>query len=315
MPITTAQYKAAVEAKIAAATGATSLDDLTLIKSNADLWLRNNSSGTIAGYAALEALIQAKQDTLTGGSTLDDISLAGMAALPPVVGKTLVWKTQPFLTSGTFTRPAKMAGDIAWVTASAGGGGGTSYSAFSVVRGACGGSWCKDRPVNVPVGSSHTVVIGSGGTAGNSGGNTTFGTQLVLRGGGPAIATSASDGVTLQNAATSSTFTYIANVVGVHPGWTCFVAPFDITDSNHKPSVLHVPPESVNGFVGAGLFFSNPEGRFTGAGPAAGYYGAPAASYNDATPINTGCGGWSANGQTGRSGSAGRLDIGWWEYE
>ncbi len=89
MPITTAQYKAAVEAKIAAATGSTSLDDLTLIKSNADLWLQNNSGGSITGYATLESLIQTKQNALTGSSTLDDITLTGVSAFPPVVSSAI----------------------------------------------------------------------------------------------------------------------------------------------------------------------------------------------------------------------------------
>ena len=84
MAITTAQYKAAVEAKIAAATGSTSLDDLTLIKSNADLWLQNNPGGSITGYSSLESLIQTKQNALTGSSTLDDITLTGVSAFPPV---------------------------------------------------------------------------------------------------------------------------------------------------------------------------------------------------------------------------------------
>lgn len=83
MTITTAEYKAAIEAKIAAATGATSLKDLTLIKTNADLWLLNNDGGSITGYASLEALIQDKQDGLTGSSTLNDVSFVGVSAFPP----------------------------------------------------------------------------------------------------------------------------------------------------------------------------------------------------------------------------------------
>lgn len=83
MAITTTNIKAAIEAKIAAATGSTPLEDLTIIKSDADLWLRNNSGGSITGYATLESLIQTKENALTGSSTLDDITLAAVAAYPP----------------------------------------------------------------------------------------------------------------------------------------------------------------------------------------------------------------------------------------
>ena len=83
MAITTTNIKAAIEAKIAAATGLTPLEDLTIIKSDADLWLRNNSGGSITGYATLESLIQTKENALTGASTLDDITLAAVAAYPP----------------------------------------------------------------------------------------------------------------------------------------------------------------------------------------------------------------------------------------
>lgn len=86
MPITTAQLKAAIEAKIAAATGSTSLEDLTLIKNNADTWLLNNSGGTITDYASLETLIQSKQNALTGSSTLDDITLTSASAFPVMAG-------------------------------------------------------------------------------------------------------------------------------------------------------------------------------------------------------------------------------------
>jgi hypothetical protein len=81
MPITTAQLKAAIEAKIAAANGSTTLEDLTLLKANADLWLLNNA-GTITGYASLEALIQTRQNALTGSSSVDDISYTSASAFP-----------------------------------------------------------------------------------------------------------------------------------------------------------------------------------------------------------------------------------------
>lgn len=303
MPITTAQLKAAIEAKIAASTGSTSLEDLTLIKNNADLWLRNNSGDTITGYASLETLIQSKQNALTGSSTIDDITLTSASAFPPVVAKKLVWKTQTFLTSGTFTRPAKMVGDTAWVTASAGGGGGPSAGNLTI-RGACGGSWCKDRPVNVPVGSSHTVVIGSGGNIGANGGSTSFQSQIILVGGSRASSVIATFYVKIPR---SSTVQDLLNFVGVSPGYYFMLAnDVGVNEYNH----MYSAPEMVNGYVGAGFWWSN-QPDMVYCGPAAGYFGSPTSIDSPAaSPTNTGCG-----GHTGFAGSAGRLDISWWEYE
>lgn len=103
MAITTAQYKAAVEAKIAAATSGTSLDDLTLLKSNADLWLLNNPGGTITGYSSLEALIQTKQNALTGSSTLDDITLTGVSAFPTTSSSAIKSIQSDFVNTGTLS--------------------------------------------------------------------------------------------------------------------------------------------------------------------------------------------------------------------
>lgn len=82
MTLTTAQLKAAIEAKIAAASGSTTLEDLTIIKRLADTWLANNSGGSITGYSSLVSLLQARQNALTGSSTLDEMVLAGVAAFP-----------------------------------------------------------------------------------------------------------------------------------------------------------------------------------------------------------------------------------------
>lgn len=302
MPITTAQLKAAIEAKIAAATGSTSLEDLTLIKNNADTWLLNNSGGTITGYASLEALIQSKQDALTGSSTIDDVTLTSAAVFPPVVAKNLVWKTQTFLTSGTFTRPAKMAGNIAWVTASAGGGGGIAAGTVTV-RGACGGSWCKDRTVTIPSSGSASVLIGSGGNPGADGGSTSFGTQIVLIGGSRA---SSITSFYVDNPSTPSAKDLI-NFFGVSPGYYFMLAK-EIGINEY--TAMYSRSDMVNGYSGAGFARSGPL-EMVYCGPAAGYFGSPTSIDSPAaSPLNTGCG-----GHTGFAGSAGRLDIGWWEYE
>lgn len=88
MTILTTQAKAALEAKIAAANGSTTLEDLTALKVVADGWLNYNPGSTITGYATLEGLIQTRQNALTGSSTLDDISFAIAAAGPALPAHT-----------------------------------------------------------------------------------------------------------------------------------------------------------------------------------------------------------------------------------
>lgn len=302
MTLTTAQLKAAIEAKIAAATGATTLEDLTLIKRLADTWLANNSGGSIAGYSSLVSLLQTRQNALTGSSTIDDITLTSASAFPPVVGKSLVWKTQTFLTSGTFTRPAKMVGDTAWVTASAGGGGGATAGTLTI-RGACGGSWCKDRSVTIPSSGSTSVLIGSGGNIGSNGGSTSFGSQIILVGGSRASIIST---FYVDNPSTPSVLDIIY-FVGVSPGYYFMLAK-ELGVNEH--TAIYSKPEMVNGYSGAGFSYSNPVQRVY-CGPAAGYFGSPTSIDSPAaSPSNTGCG-----GHTAFAGSAGRLDISWWEYE
>lgn len=88
MAITTSQAKAALEAKIAAATGSTTLEDLTVLKVAADGWLNGNPGGSITGYTTLEGLIQTKQNALTGSSSVDDISFALVSADPSLPAHT-----------------------------------------------------------------------------------------------------------------------------------------------------------------------------------------------------------------------------------
>jgi hypothetical protein len=87
---------------------------------------------------------------------------------------------QSFVTSGTFTIPSGIS--LVFVTGCGGGGGGGVY-------GGGGGASVIKVPFNVTPGQNISITIGSGGagqtSSGNptNGGNTSFGTYLVLNGG------------------------------------------------------------------------------------------------------------------------------------
>lgn len=81
-----------------------------------------------------------------------------------------------FTSNGTFAVPQGV--DTILITAVAGGGGGGS------TRGGGGGEWCYKLPVPVSAGSIHAVTIGTSGSAGLSGGVTSFGNLVSLVGGG-----------------------------------------------------------------------------------------------------------------------------------
>lgn len=161
MPITTAQLKTAIEAKIAAASGSTSLEDLTLIKNNADTWLANNSGGTITGYASLETLIQTKQNALTGSSTLDDITLTSASVFPPQSDRVPV--ALSFTTSQTYTVPANCYLIRRLAITGGGGAGGGGNAGGASGGGGAGANTIILKNIAVIPGDVLTIVIGAGG--------------------------------------------------------------------------------------------------------------------------------------------------------
>jgi hypothetical protein len=186
MPITTVQYKAAIEAKIAAATGSTSSKDLTLIKTNADLWLLNNPSGSITGYASLEALIQTKQGALAVGTSNTELSLVGAAAFPQKEPALITGFKNKFqaLTSSNWTVPANVYTVMLLLTAGGEAGQGTGVGTGTSV-GLQGGMAAPTIWValNVFPGDVLQLIVGAGGT-GNAGssGNLGGATEVYLNG-------------------------------------------------------------------------------------------------------------------------------------
>lgn len=182
MTITTAQYKAAIEAKIAAANGSTTLKDLSLIKTNADLWLLNNPAGSISGYATLEGLIQTIQNALTSSSTLNDVSFVGVSAFPPqpISAGGNYENSTLITTSGAWTVPADVFKLKVFATGGGGGGGGsiTGDGPTPGSGGGAGGTAISE--LMVTPGQVLNIIIGAGGV-GVNGLNGTVGGETFVR--------------------------------------------------------------------------------------------------------------------------------------
>lgn len=100
------------------------------------------------------------------------------------------WYQQEFLVSGTFVAPV----DGVYFITGCGGGAGGGYTSSSSVSGG-GGAGCFKYPVYLSAGTSVTVTIGAGGRGSatntkNAGGNTAFGSYVVLNGAAGGTSTS-----------------------------------------------------------------------------------------------------------------------------
>lgn len=90
-----------------------------------------------------------------------------------------------FNSSTTFTTPAAMPSLVAYITATAGGGSGAAPNIFDAhTSGGNSGEYCIRFPVVLAPSTTYTITIGAGGAPnGNDGGDTSFGSLLVLKGG------------------------------------------------------------------------------------------------------------------------------------
>lgn len=156
---------------------------------------RNNPPSNML---ALETYLQGKENLVTDADLVKDVTLLLGASLP---SKNTVWKMREFLVNDNFTVPLNIAGDVVYVTGCGGGSSGQAVVNPPAQSGDAIPGWSGcfvDRaPLQVTAGAVIPVTIGTGGAAQSisggtaavdvsavaSGGDTTFGTLLTIKGG------------------------------------------------------------------------------------------------------------------------------------
>jgi hypothetical protein len=143
--------------------------------------------------------------------------LTPAAALPArATGAPFFPNAALFTANGSFVPPANVT--LVYVTGVAGGGGGGAGGGSGVVgSGAAGGEGVIRRPVAVTPGNTYPITVGAGGaggifttsTPGVTGGATSFGSDVTLRGG--AGATQATAGANAATQGNASAFAHPLN--------------------------------------------------------------------------------------------------------
>jgi hypothetical protein len=110
------------------------------------------------------------------------LSLLVVALFLLIASNTHAQSTQTFTNSGTFTVPAGVT-QITVECWGAGGGGGSAASNGTVCGGGGGGAYAKSV-INVTAGNTYNVLVGTGGSADVSGGNSSFNSTTVIAAGG-----------------------------------------------------------------------------------------------------------------------------------
>lgn len=109
-------------------------------------------------------------------------SLLGVVLFFLIASNAHAQSSQVFTNSGTFTVPVGVT-QITVECWGAGGGGGSANSNGTACGGGGGGAYAKSV-VNVTAGNTYNVVVGTGGVADVSGGNSTFNSTTVIAAGG-----------------------------------------------------------------------------------------------------------------------------------
>ncbi len=139
--------------------------------------MTSDINGTVTGIQGVEV----STTTPTSGQVLTYVSADNKWEPQGPAGS----HSQAFTSSGTWTAPAGI--NTVWLTGWGGGGGGAAGdTTTSLSSGGGGGSALSTLVIPVTPGNNYTVTIGAGGTAGNDGANTTFGSLATFVGGGKA---------------------------------------------------------------------------------------------------------------------------------
>lgn len=118
--------------------------------------------------------------------------------LSSLLGGGMILRQQLFTATGTWNRPAKMAGDIVWVTIIGGGASGRPSATVGNRRGGNGGQWRIHVGVDIGAATSVACTVGTGGAipgandTENAGSASSFGAFLTALGGPVSTVTSPS---------------------------------------------------------------------------------------------------------------------------
>ena len=131
------------------------------------------------GTTTTAALQSASTGISTSGYVLTSNGASSLPTFQAGTGFTSL-NVQKFTTSGTYTPTTNMLYCVAEVVG--GGAGGASVSS-TYGGGGGGGAYVKGTYSSSTIGASQSVTIGAGGSAGSSGGNTSFGALITSNGG------------------------------------------------------------------------------------------------------------------------------------
>lgn len=279
--------------------------------------------------AALMAHLQTQELAVNSADAVKAVTILLGAASP---SKAVIWKSQEFLSSGTFSVPNNIAGGLVYVTGCGGGGSGRTSAWNSgnggLSTGGAGGQYVERFPISVSAGESVPVVVGAGGASivtppsttgsiGNSGGDSAFKT-LTIKGGEGGIGTGVSN------------LSALCPKGGFLPGYFSYEASVS-SAAIFSGQYIHGQPSKFGACGRPSTVISS--GRISAdCGGAAGYFGdgtdgasSSAANVTAANALpNTGAGGGSAGiiyptatrdkTCTSGAGGSGRIIVEWQEF-
>lgn len=234
------------------------------------------------------------------------------------LGGTTIRKVAVITSSQNWVAPAGLVGGKVWLTGCAAGGSGAGAASLNLhATGGSSGGYCDKFPVPVTAGSTYLVTIGGGGNSvaansianGNDGGDTSFASLLVLKGGKGGVilsnsAPTAAQAISLANA--SGGVSAQKPMVPTPPATSAVLALTDRVSLNGNSSGESVYDSVDNQLAtggAAGLFGNGTNGTVTTNATNAGN--------------NTGAGGGayaSTSTATSGAGGSGKVIIEWDEF-